>query len=102
MHPEKAKFLAELAEDSSDIDREIRDDFAVFVRPDQHGLAASMDAGLDVAMGLSSALMADITRWMVSRTDDEIWQHYPRDDSSSQAPPNEELKPTAAPSSFVE
>ena len=95
MHPEKAKLLAELAEDSSDIDREIREQFAIFVRPDRHSVTTSIEAGIDVAMDVTSALLLDVTQFIVSRSHDEIWEHYPRDDSSADAPPNEELKPTS-------
>jgi hypothetical protein len=85
MHPKKAEVLAELAADSRDNDREIREEFARLFRPDRHGFAASLDAGVQLAMNVSSAFFLDIARFAASRIDDDTWDHMDRDSSSSHA-----------------
>jgi hypothetical protein len=83
MHPKKAEFLAEIREDSRDNDSDLREELAVFVRPDRYGLATSLDAGLGAAMCISSAFMLDFIELAVSRIDDDTgitWLetgHYP-------------------------
>jgi hypothetical protein len=91
MHREKAAFLAEITSDSRDNDREIREQLAILVRPDRHGLAASVAAGLEAAMNISSAIMLDIAELAASRIDDTTWDQIARDRLSSEPPPNEEL-----------
>jgi hypothetical protein len=91
MHPKKAEFLAEIRADSRDNDSELREQLAIFMRPDRHGLATSLDAGLDAAMCISSALMLDVTELAASRIDDGTWDQMARGESSSEPPPNEEL-----------
>jgi hypothetical protein len=91
MHPKKAEFLAEIRADSRDNDSELREQLAIFIRPDRHGLATSLDAGVDVAMCISSVLMLDFTEMAASRIDDDIWEEMTRGESSSEPPPTEEL-----------
>jgi hypothetical protein len=101
MHPKRAELLAEIHEDSRDNDTDLREELAIFIRPDRHGLATSLDAGVGVAMCVSSALMLDFLELAISWIDDDTWDSMTGGESSPGSPPNEEVKPTAPPSSWL-
>jgi hypothetical protein len=75
MHPKKAELLKRLDETSRLHDVSLRRSVDIAVHPDRHGWRTSLlTAAIVVPLTGVSAVFADVTRVLLSRSDDEAWE----------------------------
>jgi hypothetical protein len=96
MNPEKAKVLATLDESARVHDASIRRSMDIVIHPQEHGWRKSLlTAAVVVPLTGVSAVLNDLSRIFVARSDDEAWARQlppgvdsdaPNDTTASQSP----------------
>ena len=87
MNPEKAKVLATLDESARVHDASLRRSLDVVAHPDQHGWRTSLltAAGVVPLTGIS-AVLTDLSRAFIARSDDEAWGRQLPPDAGETSP----------------